>query len=158
LLRLGDGSFILAYLGVAYNPLGYQLIQKDGTTWHYNQFSGLQDVTDRNGNKLTVTGNGISSTSGQQLVFERGAPGRITKINDPDGKSTTDTYNAQGELEAVHGPDGMLKSHYEYEGPAPHFISEVNSVRESCGCTPTESTPVTLEYNLANQLVKSINA
>ena len=83
LRRMSDGSYVLAQIGASYNPEGYQLIAKDQTRYHYSQFEGLLDVTDRNGNNLTVDENGIVSSSGQQVQFMCDDQGRITKVIDP---------------------------------------------------------------------------
>lgn len=54
-----DGTFGLYLFAFDYNPSEYRLITKDGTSYAIDQFQGLLDVTDRNGNVLTVTDAGI---------------------------------------------------------------------------------------------------
>ncbi len=45
-----------------------------------------------NGNTLTVTAAGITSSTGLSVPFVRDAQGRITKITDPLGKEYMYTY------------------------------------------------------------------
>jgi YD repeat-containing protein len=110
LFRFGDGQYIIAAVNAAYNPLGYQLINKQGVRYHYDQETGLTDVTDRNGNTLNYTANGITSSSGQQVQFQRDAVGRITKVIDPDGNEIDYTYDAAGNLIDVQYPNGLSNS------------------------------------------------
>jgi RHS repeat-associated protein len=156
LLRLGDGSFILAYLSVAYNPQGFRLLNRDGTDYHYGKFDGLQDITDRNGNVLTVTPDGIRSSSGQGIQFVRDAVGRITQIIDPANHAVTYQYDARGNLQMVTSQNG-LSSHYDYQDTPAHFLSDVNSASNGCGCTPA-SPPVHATYDLAGRVKAMVNA
>jgi RHS repeat-associated protein len=126
LLRLGDGSYIIAQLGAAYNPQGYQVFGKDQTRWHYSQANGLLDVTDRRGNTLTVTPGGISSSSGQQVLFQRDMQGRITCVIDAAGNKIVYNYNAAGELAHVEYPNG-LNSDYLYDAGPEHYLSAINA-------------------------------
>ena len=153
LLRTDDGLYILAHLNVQYNPLGYRLIDKQGTAWHYSQFDGLQDVVDRNGNTLTVTPAGVFSSSGQSVQFQRDDAGRITKVIDPSGKEIVYRYNDAGELIGVDYPHG-LSDEYAYEGGPEHFLSGINGNNESDAAS--EETSIT--YNLANRLGSLFNA
>jgi RHS repeat-associated protein len=133
LVKLADGSFVLAAIGVPYNPLGFRLVLKDGTMWHDSIFSGLQDVTDRNGNTLTVTANGITSSSGASVQFVRDANGRITQIIDPAGKSITYAYDAAGNLETMTNQAG-LESDYQYLASFAHFLTAANQPEPGCTC------------------------
>ena len=78
------GAFLFSFVG--YNPSQYKLTTKDGTVYRYDQNLGLIDVTDKNGNKLTFSDEGIVSSTGAEVDFIRDAQGRITEIIDPDGK------------------------------------------------------------------------
>ncbi|MFM7786978.1 MAG: hypothetical protein ACKO90_02000, partial [Microcystis panniformis] len=85
------GAFFFSFLG--YNPSQYKLTTKDGTVYKYDQNFGLIDVTDRNGNKLTFSDEGIISATGAEIDFIRDSQGRITEIIDPDGKSIKYVYD-----------------------------------------------------------------
>ena len=117
-----DGTFTAYLFGFDYNPDDYTLTTTDGTKYQYNQFNGLQKVTDPNGNTLTYTANGITSSIGASVTFTRDGQGRITKITDPDGHFLTYRYDASGDLAAVTDADGMTTT-YGYLATPAHFLS-----------------------------------
>ena len=119
-----DGTFGLFLIGLPYNPADYRLIRKDGTVYHYGQFSGLQKVTDRNANKLVYTKDGIFHSSGASIQFLRDAQGRITQIIDPAGHPITYRYDAAGNLTAVTDQSGVTTQFTYLDEPA-HFLKEV---------------------------------
>lgn len=72
--------------GSVYNPADptyggvYVLTTKDGTVYEIDAQSGdLLAVTDTNGNKLTYTDASITSSTGQQVTFERDAQNRMAQ-------------------------------------------------------------------------------
>jgi YD repeat-containing protein len=153
LLRLGDGSFIIAQLGAAYNPLGYQMFSKDQTQWHYNQYEGLKDVRDRNGNTLTVTANGITSSSGQQVQFQRDAQGRIVRLIDAEGTEIAYSYNAEGELSHVEYPEG-LNSDYSYNAGPEHYLTAMNGDNDP----EADSSRLEAAYDFAGRLAAIVDS
>jgi RHS repeat-associated protein len=153
LVRLGDGSYITAQLGASYNPLGYQLFSKDKTRWHYSQFDGLLDVTDRNGNTLTVSEGGITSSSGQQVQFQRDDQRRITRLIDPAGNEIHYSYNAAGELQNVKYPNG-LNSDYAYNAGPEHYLSAINADDHP----QADTARLDVVYDVAGRLAAVINA
>ncbi|MBD2459072.1 putative Ig domain-containing protein [Nostoc sp. FACHB-87] len=112
-----DGSVVLYFIGFTYNPSQYRLITKDGTTYRYDQYQGLLDITDRNGNKLTYTDAGIFSSTGQSITFERDAQGRIAEIIDPAGKAILYGYDAKGNLVSVTDQAGLVSRHTYLTNP-----------------------------------------
>jgi RHS repeat-associated protein len=156
LIQLPDGSFILAYLNASYNPQGFRLVNKDGTDYHYSKFGGLEDITDRLGNVLTVTPDGITSSSGQGVKFVRDAEGRITQITDPANNSTIYQYDTRGNLEMTTASNG-LSSHYDYADTPAHYLTDVNSTSNGCTCTPA-SPPVHVAYDFGGRLKAMVNA
>lgn len=121
-----DGTFRLYGFGVAYNPDTFQLTTTDNLTYTYNKSSGLQSIADLNGNTLTVTPNGIVSSTGKSIQFVRNANGQIEQIIDPAGKTLTYEYDASGNL--VRTSDRMqTQMTYEYgAGGAPsHFMTAI---------------------------------
>ena len=101
LQQRSDGTFGLFLFGFAYNPSEYKLTTKDGTTYEYDQFTGLQEIKDRNNNTLTFRDNGIFSSTGATVEFLRDTQGRITQIKDPTGKAILYGYDAKGNLVSV---------------------------------------------------------
>ncbi len=119
-----DGTFAAFLVGFPYNPSEYQLVRPDGMVYQYDDRSGLQSVSNRNGNKLTYTTDGISHSSGESVEFVRDALGRITQIIDSAGLSISYQYNAAGELIAVTDQAGVL-TQFEYLTAPAHYLSEV---------------------------------
>jgi YD repeat-containing protein len=64
----------------------------------------LQSITDIGGNNLTVTPNGITSSTGLVVPFVRDSSGRITKITDPQGNNDLYSYDSSGNLASVTYP------------------------------------------------------
>jgi RHS repeat-associated protein len=83
------------------NPDLYQLTMPDGRVLMISQQLGLQSMTDRNGNKLTVSSAGITHSSGKSVSFQRDATGRMTKITDPNGNAILYGYDANNNLASV---------------------------------------------------------
>ncbi|UKP00954.1 colicin E3/pyocin S6 family cytotoxin [Nostoc sp. UHCC 0870] len=119
-----DGSVGLYLFGFTYNPSQYRLITKEGITYRYDQYKGLLDVTDRNGNKLTYTDAGIFSSTGQSVNFNRDAQGRITEIIDPAGKGIIYNYDAQGNLVSVSDRNNST-TQFVYDTQLPSYLTEI---------------------------------
>jgi YD repeat-containing protein len=116
-----DGSYTHYLVNLPYNPSEYQLTTKDGLTYRYDQFTGLQDIADRNQNVLTYTADGITSSTGVAIQFHRDAQGRITEITDPAGNAVTYTYSAAGDLATVTNQTGDVTT-YHYRADPPHYF------------------------------------
>ena len=76
-----------------FDPSAYRYTAPDGQVFTVSRTAGLQSLTDRAGNVLTMSPAGITSThpevpgSTLGLAFTRDAQGRITRIEDPEGGS-----------------------------------------------------------------------
>ena len=81
-----------------YDPKEFQLTTEDGTVFLVRQYVGVEAITDRNGNTLTIAPDGIRSSSGIGTIFVRDAAGRITQIADPNGSSLFYDYDQDGNL------------------------------------------------------------
>ncbi|PTY02996.1 hypothetical protein DB346_07750 [Verrucomicrobia bacterium LW23] len=119
-----DGSVTGYLFNLIYNPDTYTLTTKDGTKYRYNQFRGLETITNRNGNVLTFSATGIRTTTGAEVKFQRDASGRITSITDPQGGIIHYTYNAAGELDRVTDQAGRYTSFGYFETPA-HYLNQI---------------------------------
>src|SRR5262249_52888324 len=125
-----DGSYTND-AGIPYNPADslfggtYFLTTKDGTQYQIDAFSGkLQAVTDRNGNTLTFTDAGISSSAGPAITFARDPQGRIVSVADPMGQSIGYQYGASGDLVAVIDRMGN-RTQFVYRSDRPHYLDHV---------------------------------
>jgi RHS repeat-associated protein len=127
----GRGA-ILEGLGGPVNFDRYTLTTRDGTQYTYDQFAGLQNVTDTNGNKLDFTRDGITSSSGARVDFQRDGRGRITTIAYFDGGERRELryrYSAAGDLAAFIEPvsdDGQtLTTSFVYHPVREHYLTQV---------------------------------
>ncbi|MGB7160274.1 MAG: putative Ig domain-containing protein [Tepidisphaeraceae bacterium] len=113
LKQAADGSFYREADGpygdgLGYNPalfsFGglYYLTTRDGTRLQINALSSkLEEIRDLNGNTLSFSHDGIRSSTGVGITFERDSRDRITKIIDPDDKEIVYEYTADGDLASV---------------------------------------------------------
>ena len=123
LSQKSDGTFGLYLFSFGYNPSEYQLTTKNNLTYTYNQFDGLQTVEDLNGNVLTYSADGITSSTGETVRFERDSEDRITTITDPAGNRIRYEYDTNGDLVAVTDRAGNT-TRYEYDSDQPHYLTE----------------------------------
>jgi RHS repeat-associated protein len=147
--QAADGTFRLPYFGFGYNPSAYKLTTKDGISYVYDQFDGLQTITDRNDNQLTFSDAGIISSTGQSIQFKRNSQGRIAEIVDPAGQSIRYSYDAKGDLIGVSDRTDN-KTQFTYGTSRPHFLSEV--------IDPLGRSGVKSEYDDQGRLVRLIDA
>ncbi|WP_287080135.1 MULTISPECIES: putative Ig domain-containing protein [unclassified Microcystis] len=142
------GAFLFSFLG--YNPSQYKLTTKDGTVYNYDQNFGLIDVTDRNGNKLTFSDDGIVSSTGAEIDFIRDGQGRITEIIDPDGKSIKYSYDSNGDLiEVIDRTNNTTELVYN-DPNRQHFLTEI--------IDPLGRSATRTEYDENGQISKIIDA
>ncbi|MGR3278198.1 putative Ig domain-containing protein [Acaryochloris marina NIES-2412] len=149
LIRRADGVYINP-AGQVYNPADsyfggvYVLTTKEGIVYEIDGQSGdLLSATDTNGNTLTYTDSAITSSTGQQVMFERDAQGRITTVTDPLGNQVTYEYDALGDLVAVTDRERNV-TQFKYDDTQPHYLDEI--------IDPLNRTLARTEYNEQGQL------
>ena len=101
--------------GSQYNPPGYIYTDPTGTSYTISASGNLQSIQDRSGNGLTITANGITSTTGLSVPFVRDSNNRITQITDPQGNNYLYTYDENGNLATVTYPNTTQPSTYTYD-------------------------------------------
>jgi RHS repeat-associated protein len=109
------GSIWVCVNGGEFAPPGYIYTDTSGTAYSISAAGNLQSIRDRNGNGITVTANGITSTTGLSVPFVRDSQNRITKITDPQGNIYQYGYDASGNLETVTYPNTSTPSTYTYD-------------------------------------------
>ncbi|MGH9462123.1 MAG: PKD domain-containing protein, partial [Vicinamibacteria bacterium] len=115
-----------------YDPDRYRLILRDGREFLIDQNEGLKSLTDLNGNKLTISPGGIMHSSGQGVVFDRDAQGRIQSITDPEGNAMLYRYDANGDLETYSDREDNTTT-FTYLDAIPHHLDGIEDPR---GITP----------------------
>lgn len=84
-----------------FEPSRFKLTKKDGTQYIINTASGLESVTDVYGHTVSYDKNGIHSSSGASISFQRGVGNRIEKITDQLGMTIEYYYDDDGMLEKL---------------------------------------------------------
>lgn len=157
-LRAGTFGEAIDYTsGLPFNPAsplfhgGFTLTSKEGIQYEIAGDSGdLASVKDRNGNTLTFSDDGVISSTGQEITFERNAAGQISAVIDPAGERVEYQYDAAGDLVAVTDRENNTTT-FKYEQPTrPHYLAEI--------IDPLGRTGIRSEYDSLGRLVKMIDA
>jgi RHS repeat-associated protein len=105
---------------VLFDPDLFEFTSLEGFRYVISETNGLRRVTDPNGNRLTLTTNGVTWTNAQggaglTVRFERDGLGRITNIVDAVGHAMIYRYDARGDLVDVTDRDGHTNG-FTYDG------------------------------------------
>jgi RHS repeat-associated protein len=98
-----------------YDPKVFRFTDENGIVYVIDQNTGIRSVTDLNGNRLTISRDGIIHSSGKSVRFIRDAKGRIVEVTDPEGNAITYTYDANSNLVSVKDRDD-LETKFTYNG------------------------------------------
>jgi RHS repeat-associated protein len=110
-----DGNLWLCQGGGSYSPASYVYTDANGTSYNISASGQLQSIVDRTGNGLSITSNGITSTTGLNVPFVRDTQNRITQITDPLGNVYEYAYDESGNLASVTYPSTPQPSTYTYD-------------------------------------------
>jgi RHS repeat-associated protein len=111
-----DGAMWLCYQSsTQFTTTGYVYTDPNGTSYTISAAGNLQSIQDRSGNGLTITANGITSTTGLNVLFVRDSSNRITQITDPQGNIYQYGYDQYGNLATVTYPNTPQPSTYTYD-------------------------------------------
>jgi RHS repeat-associated protein len=115
---------------------GWALTLKDGTVYVFGDMRPLQSITDRYGNKVTITraeaggqsGNitKITSPNGRWIEFTYDSSNRVTQAKDNIHRAVAYTYDASGRLWRVTDPAGGVT---EYTYDASHRMLTIRDPR-----------------------------
>ncbi|XZE22599.1 FG-GAP-like repeat-containing protein [Pirellulaceae bacterium SH449] len=120
--------------GMPWNPAspdfggGFTVTLADGTRYFIDGTTGLmQTSVDRNGNTLTFSDSGITSSLGDVgITIARDRHGRITSITDPAGHAIRYGYSSSGDLVSV--TDRVyLTTRMQYRLDIPHFLQAITN-------------------------------
>jgi RHS repeat-associated protein len=129
------------------DPHLYQLTLPDGRTVVLSTQTGLQSLTDLDGNKLTVSSAGITHSSGKSVAFQRDSSNRIAKITDPAGNSIGYAYDGSGDLVSVRDAGGNVTT-FTYNGT--HGLLTITD--------PRGIQPIRNVYDNSGRLIQHIDA
>jgi YD repeat-containing protein len=152
-----DGEAFGFMSSLAYNPTDstyggrFILTTQDGLAYEIDGKTGdLRRAMDPNGNTLTFTHAGITSSTGIGVLFERDPQDRIVAVVDPTGHRVRYQYDSHGDLVGVTDRENNV-TRFKYEQPSrAHFLTEV--------IDPLGRTGVKTEYDDQGRLAKLIDA
>jgi RHS repeat-associated protein len=130
-----------------FDPSRYRVTDLDGTVYVINQTSGLEQITDSNGNTVTFGSGGVIHSAGKSITFTRDAQGRITRITDPNGNELRYAYDVYGDLVSFTDGEGNV-TRFTYNSS--HGLVDVIDPR---GLRPARN-----EYDAEGRLVATIDA
>ncbi|MCT7981582.1 putative Ig domain-containing protein, partial [Laspinema olomoucense] len=141
--------------GSPYNPANsffggsYKLTTKEGIEYAIDGTTGdLLTVTDTNGNTLTYSDEGIFSSTGKSVTFERNASGRIVAAVDPEGNKIQYEYDENGDLVGVTDREENTTK-FEYHEEREHYLEEI--------IDPLGRTGVRTEYDESGRLKRMLD-
>ncbi len=105
-----------------YDPTQFVLTAKNGYKYLLSTTQGLLQETDPNGNTITVSPSGITSSLGPSVSFVRDSEGRITSVTGPDEEKLSYTYSPSGDLATSVDANGNTTS-YSYD--ANHDLTNI---------------------------------
>jgi YD repeat-containing protein len=142
LLRIGNlYQCALANAGAVYAAAGFKYTDPYGREYTLTPGGALQTLKDLNGNILTLSASGISSSTGLNVPFVRDGQGRITQITDTAGNVYTYAYNAAGDLVTVQAPVSapavtpVVKLTTTYGYDSRHLLTSEQDPRGNSGST-----------------------
>ncbi len=177
-LLVNEFGELYASGGIPWNPAaadfggGYTLTTADGVRYRIDGTTGLmQTATDRNGNTLTFTDAGITSSSGGAgIAIERDRFGRIASITDPAGNSLRYGYSATGDLIRIADRENHV-TQIEYSTDRAHYLesivdplgregirSEYNQEGRLTSLFGGSSVSSHFTYDVNNQVIETRNA
>ena len=84
-----------------FNPQKFRLVRADGTEYVFTLADGIREIKDVEGNKITITEDGIEHSDGKSITFVRNENDNITEIKGSDGRTIKYTYDGAGDLVMV---------------------------------------------------------
>ncbi|MEZ6135208.1 MAG: putative Ig domain-containing protein [Pirellulaceae bacterium] len=126
------GSEYLSGYGTTYNPQdpefgnAFQLTSiSEKITYNVNATTGeTSSLEDRNGNRIEIRYDGIISSAGRSVLFQRDMQGRIAQITDPRGNSLQYAYDSKGDLVSFTDRMGNTTT-MTYHGEPAHYLDSV---------------------------------
>jgi RHS repeat-associated protein len=142
---------LVDYNFLPYNPTVFILTTREGYKYTIDQKLGVTNMTDPNGNTLTISSSGIVSSTGKSISFIRDSSNRITQITDPNGNILHYAYNFYGLLYQFTDGAGNLTS-FTYNGnqQGVQYLQQITD--------PRGIHPVTAYYDSTNHLQQMVDA
>jgi YD repeat-containing protein len=141
---------LFTYDGTFYNPSLFEFTTSEGDRYLVDEREGLKRLTDRNGNTLTVTPDGLIHSSGASVLFQRNDQGLITNIVDAAGHELAYQYDPEGNLVGTTDRESNHTA-LAYSHPAfTHYLTEITA--------PNGISAVRSEFDADGRLIRLIDA
>ncbi|HLK41002.1 MAG TPA: kelch repeat-containing protein [Polyangiaceae bacterium] len=143
----GDAQLFMSDGSTLFDPSRFVVTLHDGRQLRVNDQTGLEQVTDINGNVLEIKPQGLFHSSGQSVTFARDPQGRITAITDPSGHTLSYAYDGNGDLLSYTDAVGNA-TQYAYDGS--HYLLSI--------LDPRGIQPIRSEYDASGRLLSHVDA
>ena len=109
-------------------------------------------ITDPNGEVLTLNAQGATSSNGAALKFTRDAQNRITKVTDPAGRTVSYAYTSAGDLDTITSPLNQVSRNGYVTAPAAlaHLLTTYTD--------PSGTQQLRNEYDATGKLIAQYDA
>lgn len=113
---------------------GFTLLEKEGMSWHFDASGQLLSLQEPNGNSVTLSYNGgqltgLAHSAGVSFLLEYNGQGRLTRLTDHTGQTTTYEHDATGEYLLRVVATGSVTNSYTYQpvtgNPSDHALASV---------------------------------
>ena len=124
-----------AATGDFFNPTLFKMTTEEGEVYIIDEITGLQSMSDRNGNTLLFSTNGVfwtnTVTGGPStgVTFVRDLQGRISQILDPAGNALNYTYGTNGSLAAFTDRNTNTTTFAYTNAAFPNYLTGITDPR-----------------------------
>jgi RHS repeat-associated protein len=143
--------------GIACDSSLYQLTTLENYQYMLRSSDGAKtfkvvQITDPNGQTLTLNAQGVFAGNGAALQFTRDADGRITQVTDPSGRKVKYAYTASGDLDSITSPLNKV-SRNQYASVPAALAHLLTSWTDAAGVQQLRN-----EYDASGKLIAQYDA
>ncbi|WP_346188841.1 tandem-95 repeat protein [Rubritalea halochordaticola] len=133
-------------------PTEFRYTEEDGTSYLISTTLGLKELTDRQGNKVTIQEDGIYHSAGENVLFTRDAANgnRITAVTDPAGNQILYGYDEQGRLASVMNRENEVTTMLYEKVAFPNYLTSI--------LDPRGVQAIRTEYDDDGRMIKQVDA
>jgi len=133
-----------------FEPTLFRYTTNEGTVFIIDEQDGLKSITDRNGNSLTITADGIEHSNGLDIKFNRDVKGRINSIEDPAGNSVAYGYDAEGRLRTFTNRESETTEFLYENVDYPYYLTKI--------LDPKGNSAIRTEYDEDGRVISQVDA
>ena len=118
----GTDNLYVPLTDQVYDPRSFVLVAKDGTRYTIDRTSGLTSAVTVDGHSITVSPDGVTSSAGPSISFQRDSAGRITQVTGPTGDTRGYHYDTDGNLTGYTNGRGQTQTYSYAPG---HYLTAI---------------------------------